>query len=251
MQPETEEKILLARANDAMRLAEKRFSVKTLGFLNPHERILIQKNIKPPIGMEVIFDGGVPEAERTLMVCLPEYVEANQEEYITLLECTGRDIATLNHRDFLGSLMGLGITREKIGDILVGSEKTYLFIKPDIVEYVLENLTKIGRCGIRLKEVPVSQAELPEPDVKEIKTTVSALRLDAVVSAGTGVARGKAAELIQAGQVSMNWETAQSVSATVRENDVISVRGFGRMKLQSTTGTTRKGRIGVVIVRYV
>ncbi len=251
MQLDIDEKLLIARAEDALRLAEKRFCVKTLGFLNPHQRVLVQKQITPIPGVELMFDGGFPEAERTLLVCYPEYVVPEQEEYLSLIECTGRELGGLSHRDYLGSLMGLGIVRENIGDILVDETKTLLFLKPEIVDYVLQNLTKIGRCGIHLNQVPVSVAEIPKRPVKEINGTVATLRLDAVLAVGTGMARGKAAELIQSGQVAVNWETTDSVSVSVKEGDVISARGFGRMKLEQIGGTTRKGRIGITMVRYV
>lgn len=251
MQPDNEEKILIARAKDTLRLSEKHFCTKTLGFLNPHQRVLLTKQLLPSAEMVLTFDGGFPEAERTLMVCCPEYLRPEPEEYISLLECTGRDIGKLNHRDYLGSLMGLGIVRENIGDILVGEEKTFIFLKPEIVDYVRENLIKIGRCGIHLSRVPVSSAELPKPQVKEIAGTVATLRLDAVLAVGTGLARGKSTELIESGQVTVNWETIQSGSAPVKEDDVISARGFGRMKLQKIGGTTRKGRVGITIVRYL
>ncbi len=251
MQPDGEEKLLIAKAEDALRLSEKHYCSKTLGFLNPHQRVLIQKHVKKPAQMEMVFDGGFPEAERTLLVCYPEFCQPAQEEYLALLECTGRDIAGLNHRDYLGSLMGLGITRENIGDILVGEEKTYLYLKPEIAEYVIQNLTKIGRHGIRLRECSVTEAELPQRPVKEITGTVATLRLDAVLAVGTGLARGKAAELIQGGQVAVNWETVQEGSVAVKEGDVFSVRGFGRMKLLTVGGTTRKGRIAITMIRYV
>ncbi len=251
MQLDAEEKLLIAKAEDALRLSEKHFCVKTLGFLNPHQRVLIQKHVKTPVGIEMIFDGGFPEAERTQMVCFPEFFEPVREEYLALLECTGRELSGLNHRDYLGSLMGLGIVRENIGDILVGEEKAFLFLKPEIVDYILQNLTKIGRQGIRLTECPISMAELPKRPVKEVTGTVATLRLDAVLAVGTGLARGKAAELIQGGQVAVNWETVQEVSGAVKEGDVLSVRGFGRMQLSSIGGTTRKGRIGITVIRYV
>ncbi len=242
---------MLARAEDALRLSEKHFCIKTLGFLNPHQRVVIQNHVKPPAGMELVFDGGFLEAERTQMVCFPEFCPPEQEEYLTLLECTGRDLASLNHRDYLGSLMGLGIVRENIGDILVGEEKAFLFVKPEIAEYLLQNLTKIGRHGIRLKKAKLADAVLPERPVKEISGTVAAMRLDAVLAVGTGLARGKAAELIQGGQVTVNWEEIKEGSRIVKEGDVLSVRGFGRMKLTGIGGITRKGRIGITISRYV
>lgn len=247
----SEDKLLVSRAEDTLRLAENRFRVKTLGFLNPHQRMVVQRHLLPSADMKIEFDGGYTQAERSLLVCYPEFCVPERSEYICVLECTGRDIGGLSHRDYLGSLMGLGIVRENIGDILVSSEKTSIFIKPEIADYVMQNLTKIGRCGIRISRASVEDAVLLQRPVKEISATVSALRLDAVLAAATGLARGRASELIRSGLVAVNWEIRTEVSDLLKEKDVISVRGYGRMELSQVGGLTRKGRCSITVIRYL
>lgn len=248
---ETEEKLLLSRAEDALRLAEKHYSVKTLGFLTPTERVFLQKNLVPDSGMQVLYDGGFDGAERTLLVCAPDFAEPEPEEYLSALECTGRELDGLSHRDYLGSLMGLGIVRESIGDIVVLPEKAFIMVKPEQTEYILQNLTKIGRRGVRLRVCGIEEVQPPQRETKEISTTVSALRLDSILASAIGVSRGRAAELIRGGLVTVNWELTEELSKVLKEGDVFSVRGYGRFCLSHVGGTTRKGRQSIVISRYI
>lgn len=250
-QESSDDKLLVSRAGDALKIAEKRYSVKTLGFLNPHQRVVISRNVLPESGMSVIFDGGYDEAERTMLVCFPEYIIPERGEYMALLECTGRDIGRLSHRDYLGSLMGLGIVRENIGDILVLDDRTLIVVKRSSAEYILLNLKKIGSCGVNIRECSFDETQIPDRPTKELSGTVSALRLDSIISMALGVSRAKSAELIRGGLVTVNWEPAEEVSLVLNENDVLSVRGYGRMKLSKIGGTTRKGRISVVVSRYI
>lgn len=248
---EAEEKLLLSKAEDALRLAQKRYSVKTLGFLNPRERVFVEKHLFAPSGMQIGFDGGYDEAERTLLVCAPDFLELNRQEYLNVLECTGRELGGLSHRDYLGSLMGLGITRESVGDILITETKAYLFVKPEQTEYMMQNLTKIGRCGIRLRLCSMEEVEVPLRATKDVDATVSALRLDSVLSVALGVSRGKSAEMIRSGVVMVNWEITEEVSYMLKEGDILSVRGYGRMCLSRVGGLTRKGRCAITVSRYI
>lgn len=239
-----------------MSIAERQYSVKSLGFLDPREAAVLQKEIRGsvPAGMEYRFFGGYEEAERTMLVCFPEYLEPDYDEIIAALEITGRDISKLSHRDYLGSLMGLGIKRDNIGDIVPLGEKygkCYIFIKPAMLNYVGENLTKIGRCGVRSNTRNLSEVIIPQRATEPTIATVSGLRLDCVLSAALNLSRGKTAELIKSERVRVNFETAASASQSVKEGDLISVRGFGRYKLSEVRGVTRKGRISVIIDRYV
>ena len=146
MQESSDDRLLISKAEDALKIAEKRYSAKTLGFLNPHQRNVICANVLPYSDMKMVFDGGYDEAERTMLVCFPEYIVPKREEYMALLECTGRDIGRLSHRDYLGSLMGLGIVRENIGDIMVSEEKTLLVVKRSSAEYILlHKPEKVGK----------------------------------------------------------------------------------------------------------
>ncbi len=248
---DSEYKLLLSKANDALRLAEIRYDVKTLGFLNPSERAYLKDKLFVQGDMVLEFDGGYPEAERTLMVCRPEFAEVDRDEYICMLECSGKFTEKLSHRDYLGSLMGLGINRECIGDILVFEDKTLIFSKPETAEYIIQNLTKIGRTGIKIRRCTINDSVVPKRKTKEISGTVAGIRLDSVISVATGISRGKSAELIKGGLVTVNWTQTDNVGMSLKEGDVISVRGYGRMCLSKIGGLSGKGRYHITVSRYV
>lgn len=250
MQTDKEDKLILSRAEDALKITEQRFSVHTVGFLNPHQRSLILKNIYPRQDVKMFFEGGYEDAERTLFISAPEYEEVDIASILKVIKISGRDVDKLTHRDYLGSLMGLGITRENIGDILVSESGALVFVKAEIAEYILINLEKIGRHGIKTELCDSKEIEIPKPKIKEIKGTVSSLRLDAVLSLGLGISRARAVELIGQGLVYLNWEVSESVSLQINEGDLISARGFGRMRLMEIGGLTRKGRTGIVIEKF-
>lgn len=245
-----EDKLILSRAEDAIGQAERNYIIKSMGFLNPHERSLISKNILPPPDITISFEGGYNDAERAMLVCYPEFLVPDKDEILSVIKITGRDLGTLTHRDYLGSIMGLGITRENIGDILVSQDGAFVFVRCEIADYIMNNLEKIGRRGIKTELCRCSDADIPEPKFKEINGTVSSLRLDAVVALAAGISRSKAAELIGQELISVNFETVTSVSAQVSEGDLISARGFGRTRLNRIGNITRKGRISVTLLRY-
>lgn len=251
MQLSDEEKILLARGEDAVRLASKQYSVKTLGFLTPVEAIFLEKSIKAPVDVKILFYGGYEECERTLFVAMPEFFEEEYRETISVLEITGRNISELSHRDFLGSLMGLGVERKTVGDILVFEDRAYVFVLRDMEDYILENMGKIGRHGVKIRAITPDELSLPEKKTEEICGTVSAPRLDAIVALCTRLSRGKASELIETDKVSVNWEVKNHISIGLSEGDLISVRGYGRFKLEKINGLSRKGRMHVVILKYI
>lgn len=250
MNSDKENKLILSRAEDALSLAEKKYAAKAVGFLNPAERSLILENIYPPADMECEFIGGYSDAERTMFVCKPEYAEFNQNDFLAVIRVTGRGLEKLSHRDYLGSLMGLGITRENIGDILVADGGAFIFVRREIASYIKNNLEKIGRLGVKTEICDCEDAELPKPKLKEINCTVSSLRADAVLSAAAGISRGRAAEMIEQGLMSINWKEVSSVSKQISEGDLLSVKGIGRMRLEKVGGITRKGRTGITVMRF-
>lgn len=249
-QTDKDDKLILSRATDAVRAAERNYDVKAIGFLNPHARSLIMKNILPPVDVKMTFEGGYADAERTMLVCCPEYLDVEIDGILSVIKIYGRELGGLTHRDYLGSLMGLGITRENIGDILVSENGAFVFIRSEIADYVMNNLDKIGRKGIKKELCRCKDADIPEPKFREIGGTVPSLRLDALTALAAGVSRAKAAELISQGLVSLNFEVAESVSLQMSEGDLISVRGFGRTRLERIGNLTKKGRISVTLLRY-
>lgn len=251
MQQSGEDKQLLAKAKDAVDLAERRYMQKTVGFLNPRQKNLIEREIYVPDTVKTIFFGGYDEAERTMFICCPYYEEPEISSAVTVLKITGRELSGLSHRDYLGSFMALGITRENIGDIVIEEECTFVFIRTEMKEYILQNITKIGRCGIKIGETKFCELSISPKPTEEIRTTVSSLRLDCIVAAAVHVSRSKAADMIESELVALNFDVCCRVSEQVNEGDVFSVRGYGRMRLLSVGGYTKKNRLGIVVLRYL
>lgn len=245
------DKLIAKKALDTLILCDRHYSVKSLGFLDPREQRLIEREIRGavPPGVKYEFFGGYPEAERRMFICEPEYLEPDYEEIITVLEIT--HTGELSHRDFLGSLMGLGIKRENIGDIAPMEDRCLIFIKPAMYGYIKENLIKVGRRGVKISKRSLSEVNIPKKPTEPRASTVSSLRLDCIVSAGARISRGRAADLIRAEDVKLNFEICKSVSEPVEEGDILSIKGFGRFKLSQVGGTTRKGRISVIIDKYI
>ena len=145
------------------------------------------------------------------------------------------------HRDILGSVMGLGLERHCIGDIVQEAERAILFCEHSMAEHLLDSLLSAGR--IRLQTALLSELpELAPPEGTEWRDTVASPRLDAVVASGCRLSRSKAADLINGGQVKLRHLPTQRTEAQVEAGDMISVRGFGRLQVQEIGSPTRKGR---------
>ncbi len=246
-----DEKMLVARTEDAVVLCEKQNCIKFVGFLTPAEAETVRRNL-PKSPVKTIFFGGYPDAERTLFVALPDYLsEDDAGELISVLEISGRDVREMKHPDFLGSLLGLGIRRDKIGDILVLEDRCLVFVVENIADYIVENLTKVGRRGVKVQRVKVSEAEIPGRKFERIHSTVATLRLDSVVAAALRTSRSAAASAISEGRVFVNWVQEESSSHKIKPGDVFSVRGAGRFRLSEETRETKRGRISIYIEKMV
>ncbi len=190
------------------------------------------------------------------MCCyVPDYLEeswlTSEDSPCAAVRAEFRAEDAPNHRDFLGSLMGCGIKRETVGDIYVSREHCDFLVTREILPFVLQNLTSAGHAKLRLSVLPLSELCIPEQRVKLIRDTVSSLRLDGVVSSGFSISRGKAAEAIAAGRVELNAFVCMKGDKPVSEGDRISLRGLGKMRLKEVGGTTKKGRISILIERYL
>ena len=199
--------------------------------------------------------GGYGDAERKMLIYLPEYLEESalfeEGSPCVCLRAEFYQGDTLSHRDFLGALMGAGIGRETVGDICVGKERCDFFVTQEIAPYILQNFTSAGRTRLSLRQIPLAEAEIPEPEVKEIKDTMASLRLDSVISSGFRIGRSLAAQYVTAGKAAIDGLPCEKPDKTVSEGMKISVRGLGKIKLHAVNGKTKKDRISVVIHRYV
>lgn len=181
-----DERVLLAHILDKCEQSRNRNIPSATDFLSPAEQHSAQDLLHAAaIHDGCAFCGGFERAERRMLLFLPDWQEeADESEYMTALRCTYRKEDTLTHRDFLGSLMAQGVTREKLGDILVSEGSCDLIVSRDIAPYLLQNVTSAGRVKLSVSEIKLSDLSVPELKVKEIRDTVSTLRLDAVAASG-------------------------------------------------------------------
>ena len=248
-----EDRVLLAKLWDKINAGLRRNIPANTCFLSPREQEMARYLFGEERGLQ--FFGGYEDAERKMLIYLPEYLDESslyeEDSPMVCLRATYFEADTLSHRDFLGALMGAGIARETVGDICVGTGCCDFFVTAEIAPYILQNFLSAGRTRLHLNQVSLSEARIPEPEIKEIKDTVASLRLDSVVSSGFRIGRSLAAQYISAGKAAIDGLPCEKPDKTVTEGMKISVRGLGKIKLASVNGKTKKDRISVVIHRYV
>lgn len=157
----------------------------------------------------------------------------------------------LTHRDYLGSLMGLGIKREMTGDIIVKDSGADIIIMKEIADFLLMNYEKAGRANLKLEIADITALDTGTVNIEEKRDTVASLRLDNLVSSVFALSRGKAQEAIKAGIVFVNSSQAAKPDIQLKEGDKLVMRGRGKAVLREISGKTRKDRIYVVFDRYI
>lgn len=212
----------------------------------------IQKHISIKNMLEYKFFGGYDYAERQVLGIFPAYDTAN----IFPIGCLKINVKTgigkpLSHRDFLGALLGLGLERDTIGDIMIKPFGAYVIVKSNMMDYISYSLTGIGKYqNLEIAEVCFEELELETPKLKEINTTVASLRIDVVTAAGFGLSRTACTKLIQNDKAACNGITVSS-SYVLKEGDIVSLRGYGKIRLKQLNGITKKDRFHICIEKYI
>ena len=256
-------KILFARLDDLCRSAEQGVPVSSC-FLSPRELYFGAEYLRTH-GMAGRFIewGGYGSAERKKLIVLPEYMEGvTREELadygaecgIAALSAVGSGFVRVTHRDFLGSILGLGLERDVVGDIVLSEgEKTEATVICDasIADYIAANLIKVGRDTVKVKKVQLDESFLPERKFLPIRDTVASARLDCIVAAVCSLSRERAREAVVSGLVELNFAPEERPDRTVTAPATLSVRGYGKFKINSVSDVTRKGRFRLDAEKYV
>lgn len=252
-----EERVLLSRVLDKLELSQNRGVPAHTPFLSPGEQAAVTDLLSAWGRPRHLFWGGYPDAERQLCAFLPDWQEeedflADPEGPISALEASFPANASLSHRDILGALMGLGLTREKLGDILFPAPGLcQVAVLTEALPILLSQWEEAGRWKVALRPIPPSQLSPRPPQVKTIRDTVATPRLDAVIASGFSLSRSKAAALISAGKVSLNHRECAKGDRQVEEGDVLTCRGLGKCVVKEVPGQSRKGRTMLVLERYL
>ncbi|MGE8204159.1 RNA-binding protein [Heyndrickxia sp. NPDC080065] len=237
-----EEKEFIDQVINWREFVEDSYAPKLTDFLDPRQIHIVQSIIGSEQNVKMGVFGGHADCERKRVLLYPEYFSPEKDDYqIVLFELKyPNKFVTITHRQVLGTLMSLGIKREKFGDIFIHQERIQLIIAKELQEYIKLELGQIGKTSVQLIEMPLDEVIHSGEMWHEIQTTVSSLRLDAVLSSVYHISRQKAQTLIQHGLVKVNWRTIEQTAFTCEEGDVISARGFGRSKILVIDGKTKK-----------
>lgn len=248
-----EDKVLLAKVWDKINAGMRKNIMTSTAFLSPRELEMTRYLFGQQPGLCAF--GGYEDAERKMLVFLPDYLDEtvllDEDSPVVCLRATFYEGDSPSHRDFLGALMGAGIARETVGDICVSKGSCDFLVTREIAPYILQNFTGAGRTKLHLSQVPLSEIDIPEAQTRQIKDTVASLRLDSVISSGFRIGRSAAAQYVTTGRAAIDGLPCEKPDRPVEEGAKISVRGLGKIRLTTVNGQTKKGRISVVIDRYV
>ena len=221
-------------------------------FLNPRQLYILETIVNRYEGVSFQTFGGYASAELKRAIAFPDYFVPKSDDYnITAFQIDyPSKFATLSHGQILGSIMGTGIDRDVIGDIVTDGLNWQFMCESEMADYVQAQVDRIGKIKIKLKRIQPEDIIIPVDEGEETTTTVASLRVDALVSEGFHISRHHAKELVEGGMIRINWEQAGRPDLEISIQDIISVRGFGRLVIRDIAGTTKKGKIRIVLKVY-
>ncbi|KAG6401106.1 hypothetical protein SASPL_137951 [Salvia splendens] len=202
--------------------------------------------------MYIVLCGCLSQAERCRLSVGHPDVLTSDPDIVAALSISGNfGFETCSHGDFLGAILGTGIVRDKLGDIILqGENGAQVLVVPELVDILVSSLDKVRNVSITCKKIPLLALEYQPPRTKSLKTVEASQRLDAIASAGFKISRSKMADLISNGDVRVNWCTVTKSNTTLKPGDLISVSGKGRLKV-GEINSTRKGKFAVELIRFL
>ncbi|XP_078427980.1 RNA-binding S4 domain-containing protein [Wolffia australiana] len=239
-------------AIDMARRASVRRTVQHTNFLTPPVVKEALAALEKLADIKAVAQGGYPEAERCrISLGHPDVLEASPD-VISAVRISGNfQFDPCAHGDFLGAILGTGIVRDKVGDILLQGEKgAQVLIVPELVDFIVSTLVKVGNVSVSCTEIPLLALEYEPPRTKSLRTVEASLRVDALASAGFKISRSKLVGMISNGDVRVNWSTVTKNGAALKTGDLISVSGMGRLKVGEIV-ETRKGKFSVELIKYL
>jgi photosystem II S4 domain protein len=243
----------LARVIDQAEQALKTWEVVLTDFLSPPEWFEVQDRLGRLTEIQVLAIGGYPQAERQRVAIVRSELPLEiPPEAVAALSIAGNFLFdSANHRDFLGAILGTGLVREKVGDIIVlGDRGAQAIVVPELANFLEMSLMQVRSVPVKTTVIPLEDLRVQPARTKTLTTVEASLRLDAIASAGFGMSRSKMVELIASGDVRVNWKAVTQPSQTVKAEDLIAIRGKGRVVV-GAVAVTKKDRYRVELTRYL
>ena len=223
-------------------------------FLDLNEQNMVHGLTLDHQGYRLEWSGGYEMSERQMIAFLPDALSYNWNFPIRCLHIQPKSLKyseKLTHRDYLGALLNLGVLRSKIGDIIVKEDSSaYVFCQEKIADFFIKEVCRIRHTNVVIEEVFDIENLITHKE-EEVSGTVASVRLDSVIALAFQSSRSSMIPFIEGGKVFVNGKMVVSNGYTLKNEDIVSVRGKGKFRFGGTTNKTKKGRYGVVIYRYV
>lgn len=244
-----DERPYIDRVADWISAVSMRHQPYLTDFLNPRERHILATLGQRASDITYFFDGGYEHAEYARCLLTPDYWQPQQDEFdLCFLHITGASkFQSLEHRDYLGALMNLGIKRDKCGDLLVDGDTCQLVTTGEMGAFIQLNLQQVHRVRVTVTEMERKRFTISERVLQQQTVTVASPRLDAVLSATFPLSRSKIVPLIQSGKCKINWKVEENPAASVEPGDTLSLRGHGRVHVMALEGLTKRGRVRLTV----
>lgn len=246
-----EDKNLMSNLYDKIILAEKTNKIIFSNEFLPPSVWKAILNMKSSFDVEMDSYGIFEDSERKLMAFSKSLVETANYPVNLIKIINKSKFKTLEHKDYLGAVMALGIKREKFGDLILSESGTFTAVCEDISEYINQNLTYVGKCPCEVEIIKDFKDISLTHNSKDILIKITSLRLDCVVSSICGLSRGKAAEIIDSGKVLLNYGELREKDKNIESQDILTIRGYGKYKILEVIGTTQKGKLKLSINKYI
>jgi len=242
-----EEAPLIDALNDMINQASSEYRPILSHFLNPRELFIARTMVNMQGNVNMSSYGGIKDAERKRALFYPDYYEPESTDFqITLMEVIyPHKFAVLHHGSILGTLVNSGIQREVLGDIITDSKRWQFFVEDPIAPFLKGEVDRISRVKVRLEDRPISEKVTQISEWEEVEDTVSSLRADALISHFYNLSRKHAKDLFHAHKVQLNWMVLDKPDYELSDYDILSVRGYGRIRLNEQNGVSKKGKLKI------
>lgn len=228
-------------------ITQNKHIVSYTDFLDPYQRKMAISILNRFDDIRYMESGGIDEAERKILAIFPDYMNSfDIAEGVEAIRISSSEDG-LMHKDYLGTILSLGIKREKIGDIYIFPYSAILILKSEITDFIMLNLQKVRNAKVELRKIMKSEIVRQEDEYLEESHFISSFRLDSIISAAFKLSRNESLEVIKSGLIKINHEKIDKASKEVDEGDLISVRGKGRVILFKINGQSKKGRYNIVL----
>lgn len=244
-----EEGHFIDQVNDWITIAQEQYRPVLTPFLNPRECFIAETIVNRNDNVKLGLNGGWIHAEMKRALIYPAYFSPAQDDFeLQALEIDyPTKFSELHHRQIMGTLIGEGLERNAFGDILTDGQRWQILVSKPMAMYLQENVNHIGKIKIKWLQLDLPEILRPENDWEELITTVTSLRLDALISAGFNYSRNRAKQLIEHGQVRLNWSEVDRPDYQLVIHDIISVRHAGRLRVDMVNGKTKKAKERVTL----